>query len=62
MGQKQYANCYVVTETIFAGKEEKKFPGNKWPTFRSIFFEKLPWFPKNFFMCDRPGNAGDRYG
>jgi len=62
MGQKQNPNCYIVAETILTGEYVKKLSDDKRLAFCAAFFAKFPWFPKNFFMSDCPGNAGNRNG
>lgn len=51
---------YVMTKTIFTGKEIKEFSSCKFATVFASLNTKFPWFPENLFMRDRPCNTGNR--
>ena len=58
----QEKNGYVMAEAELAGKKEIKFAADIDAivlTLAGAIFARLA---KNFFMRDRPGNAGDRNG
>lgn len=48
-----------MAETVFACKEVEKLAlENTVPGFAADFAE-FPYFPKDRFVCDGPGNTGD---
>lgn len=50
----------IVAEAVFAGKKIKEFPYQKtFSIFRFIYAE-FTWLSKYFFMCNCPGNTGNR--
>jgi len=51
-----------MTETILAGKQVKKFPLGNAFTFLATPDTIVPGFPEDFFVGNRPRNAGNRYG
>jgi len=49
-----------MTKTVLAGKQVKEFSLKKRLAFLAFFYAIFPRFTKNFFMRDRPGDAGNR--
>ncbi len=43
-----------MTKTVFAGEEVEKFALPNGFAVGTHFFTILPWFPKHFFMGNRP--------
>ena len=51
-----------MTEAIFACKKIKELSFQQGFACMTAVCAILPGFPENFFVCYRPGNAGDGYG
>ena len=47
-----------MTEAILAGKEVKEFSLQQRSAFLRFTFTIFPWLAENFFMRNRPRNAG----
>ncbi len=58
-GNEQKENCYVMAETIFAGKQVKEFLLKQRVAIFAFICTKVSRFLKYFFVCHRPGNTGN---
>jgi hypothetical protein len=50
----------VVAEAIFTSKQVEELAQVQWLTVFAFVFTELSRLPKDFFMRNRPRNAGDR--
>jgi hypothetical protein len=57
---KQHQGRYIETEAIFAGEQVKKFSMKQGFPGYALLFAIIPGLGENFFVRNRPCNAGDR--
>jgi hypothetical protein len=61
-GDDKHHGCYVVTETIFAGKNVKEFSFKNIPAGFGISRTIFSWLFEDLLMCNSPGYACHRNG
>jgi hypothetical protein len=61
-GYKEHDCRNVVAEAIFAGKKIEKLAAGHCFCLMRTLEAIFSWLTKNFFVGNRPGDAGDRYG